>query len=316
MNNKTLRDRILKLKQDTNSKTNSPILNSLNLGFIEKIELEAQKAKTRNDNNSFFKRAYNEMLTYTDQCEKNIQHQALIDLKNLYYEVYIYSKLNSLFLIEKVSETSTKSPDFKITFNDSDIFIEVKSINMSDTINNHNSILQDGSNKKKDLQSQLDDGKKIAIVEQVYKPYKLGQHIVETIVEKINQNVKQSQFAHGDTILLVDMSQLPISHPDTAIYKTYPLPQFTDKEVSGVLWHIAFHQLNDNFFEINDREEIVELSFNVEGILVSHPYIKGLIFHIDELFYGLIKSDSNLSELVQYLCPKRWVAYPNEYTTI
>jgi hypothetical protein len=286
------------------------------LKFIEKIELEAQKAKTGHDNNSFFKSVYKKMLTYTDQYEKDIQSQALIDLKNLYYEVYIYSRLNSLFSIEKVSETSTKSPDFKIRFNDSDVFIEVKSLNMSDTINNHNSILEDGLNKKIDLQSQLDDGKDIAIVEQVYKPFKPEQHIVETIIEKINQNVKPSQFGHGDTLLLVDMPQLSIPHPDTAIYKTYPLPQFTDKKVSGVLWHIAFHQLDDNFFEINDREEINQLPLNVEGILVSHPYIQGLIFHIDELFYGLIKSDSNMSELVQYLCPKRWVAYPDDYTTV
>lgn len=325
MNNKTLRDKILKLKQDINSISYSPILNSLKLEFIEKIELEAQKIKTTQDNNSFFNNVYQEMLRYTNQCERDFQSQSLLSLKNLYYEVYIYSKLNSLLLIEKVPETFTKSPDFKIRFNDSDIFIEVKSLNMSDTLNNHNSILEDGLDKKIDLRSQLEHGKNIAIVDQIIEPYKSQKYgvyqypyklIVETVVEKINQNLKEDQFSLGDTILLVDMSQLPIPHPDTAIYKTYPLPQFTDKEVSGVLWHIAFHKLDDNFFEINDREEIIQLSLNVEGILVSHPYINGLIFHIDESFYGFIKSDSNLSELVQYLCPKRWVAYPNEYTTI
>jgi hypothetical protein len=306
MNNKTLTNRILKLKQDT---FYSPILSSLKREFIEKIELEAKNAKTKQDNNSFFKDSYEKMLTHVEKCEKSIQSDSFPSLKDLYYEVYIYSKLNSLVLTEKVPETSTSTPDFKIRFNNSDIFIEVKSLNMFDTISNHNSILQDGLNKKIDLQSQLDDGKDIAIVQQVYKPYKPEQHIVKTIVKKINQNVKRSQFEHGDTILLVDMSQLPISHPDTAIYKTYPLLQF-NKEVSGFLWHIAFHQLHDDFFEINDREEINQLTLNLEGVLISHPYIKGLIFHIDELFYGFIKSDSNMSELVQYLCPKRWVAYP------
>ena len=127
MNNKTLRDRILKLKRDTNLISYSPILSSLKVEFIEKIELEAENAKMRQDNNSFFKDAYEKMLTYIEQCEKDIKSQSLISLKDFYYEVYIYSKLNSLFLIEKVPETSTKSPDFKIRFNNSDVFIEVKS---------------------------------------------------------------------------------------------------------------------------------------------------------------------------------------------
>lgn len=153
-------------------------------------------------------------------------------------------------VIEKVPETRKKTPDLdpqktpdlKVMFRGSPIYIEIKSLNMADGQLKHKQIMDKGSKMKIDLEAQIKSGKAIAISETIIQPYsrkdkpyntKSTKMMIETLIQKITNNLKQEQFNQGDTLLLVDIAtQLPVPHPESAIRENYDIHS---NKVSGVL---------------------------------------------------------------------------------
>ncbi|MEH2124837.1 hypothetical protein [Nostoc sp.] len=318
-----LSENIVKLKQKINSLGASYPLDEVKPDFVDKVQLES-------NNDDYFRCIFKKMSGLINKCTirignyksitelKSEDYERINELKNLYSEAYIYSKLKSWLAIEKVPETSQRTPDFKVIFRGSPIYIEIKSLNMADGQLKHIEIMDKVSNMKIDLETQKKSNKAITISETIIQPYyksgnpynaKSTKMMIETLIYKITNNLKQEQFNQGDTLLLVDIAtQLPVPHPESAIRENY---EIHSNKVSGVLWHTAFGIMNSTIYPFPALEDDSETEYlSSEGILNTHPYIKGLIFHIDENFYALAKSaDENLRaiELISYLCPKTTV---------
>ena len=179
-----------------------------------------------------------------------------------------------------------------------------------------------GTLKHRDIMSESLDskiaavahsGSKVGFGEQEIQPY-LTQNkeydprsirlVIESLIDKINQNIKEDQYSLGDTVLLVDLSdQLPlISKPSQAIPEQY-YEDMGDSYVSGELWNVAFGKLEDKIFKPAEfvGADNTDGKLLKEGILISHPNIKALIFHASDGFYSLAEITNNNLNVVHFL---------------
>jgi hypothetical protein len=272
-----IRDKLLKLKKEINSVGSSFPMLYIKLDFIEKMELEVEQ-------NQAFKEALIQIDKLTDSALKNIEdYNSLTEIKNIYSESYILSKLQSLLNIIKITELGSKTPDYKVRFRDEYIYIELKSLNMLGGNLKHKDIMNDSLDSKIKLEDQSKKGAKVGFSEQEIQPYlshnkeydpRSTRLVVESLIDKINQNIKKEQYSLGDTILLVDLSgQLPlISKPSEAIQEKY-FDEFGDTKVSGELWNVAFGKLGDQILKPAEFEGADNLDGKLEkeGVLISHP---------------------------------------------
>lgn len=307
----TIKDKSLKLKQDINSVGSSLPMNYINLDFIQKMELEKKE-------NQSFKEALIQIEKLTDKALQNIEdYSSIIEIKNIYSEAYILSKLQALLHINKIPELTTKTPDYIVRFRDEDIYIELKSLNMLGGTLKHKEIMNDTMESKIEVEDQIKQGSKVGLAEHVIQPYSTYSNknynsgsiklVIESLIDKINQNIKSDQYALGDTILLVDLAdQLPLlSIPSDAIQKEY-FDDMSGKYVSGELWNVAFGKVGDQIFKPAEFEgaDNDDGKLSKDGILISHPYIKGLIFHANKEFYSIAeitKSNGNVIECLKYI---------------
>ena len=305
-----IKDKLLKLKQEINSVGSSFPMLYIKLDFIEKMELEVEQ-------NLAFKEALSQIGRLADKALKNIEdYNSLTEIKNIYSEAYILSKLQALLNIKKIPEIDTKTPDYKVRFRDDDIYIELKSLNMLGGTLKHKDIMNDSLDSKIAAEDQIKKGSKVGFGEQEIQPYlshnkeydpRSTRLVIESLIDKINQNIKEDQYSLGDTVLLVDLSdQLPLlSKPSEAIQEKY-FDDIGSAKVSGELWNVAFGKLGDQILKPAEFEgaDNVDGELSKEGILISHPYIKGLIFHASEDFYSiaeLTESNLNVTHCLEYL---------------
>jgi hypothetical protein len=307
-----LYEEIIQLKKDVRTYGMSWSLDYIKSFFVEKLELEA----TTKSCDPVFKKTLSKMRNLIEKIKNQIDDQeSLLELKNIYSETYMYTKLKSLLFIEGISESLIPTPDFKITFQGSPIYVEVKSLNMVDGILKHQEIMKTALDNNIEREVKMRTGQGYASSAQIVQPYRSSgkvynrtsqKMIIETLIKKISGNIKESQYRHGDTILLIDLSdQLPVPDPDLQIRSEF---EILGQKVSGALWYAAFGQPNDEIYKLADseRDNYIEI-LEKEGILYSYPYVKGLIFHTDENFYSLARSGEknvNIISLMEYLSPK------------
>ncbi|MDY0187774.1 MAG: hypothetical protein RBR16_07625 [Syntrophus sp. (in: bacteria)] len=309
-----LKDDLLKLKQEINSVGMNVALKDLSNDFVDKIESEK-------DQDNQFCAIYSELKPLIQKALENFEdYESIIEIKNKYYEAFIYSKLKSLLQIKKINESKTeKKPDFSVTFRGREYFVELKSLNMLDGKLKHRTIMENSFNGKIELENQISSGKRVASNIVLIQPYHVPgkeydpsspRMVIHFLIDKICQNIKKDQFSQGETILLVDLSgQLPLlNSPENSIYKTYKDYELKN-EISGELWHVALGKIGDNLhrpikFEGQSSEDGRLIK---NGVLVEFPFIKGIIFHINNSLYSIVElkeKNSDLVDLLEYASEK------------
>lgn len=309
----TVKDKLLKLMQDVNAVGGSYPLLYIKLDFIEKMELDSNQDR-------FFKKSLQDIEKLIERALNNIEsYSEHVEIKNIYSEAYIFSKLRSLLSISKISEASNKMPDFKVVFRGNNIFIELKAINMVGGSIKHQDVMEGSLDAKIEAEEQLKKGSKVGFGIHEIQPYfspnkpydpRSVRLVIESLIDKINNNLDQEQFSQGDTILLVDLSgQLPlISPPDLAIQETY-VDDLGKNHVSGELWNVAFGKLDQDIYRPAEFEGASDDDGKLtkEGILLSHPYIKGILFHVGDDFYAvaeLCRRNCAVTDLLEYFSKK------------
>ena len=255
-----------------------------------------------------------------DECVRDItNYQKLIDLKDAFSEVMMLAKLLSNCDAEKIPESSKKTPDFKVTFNGKEMFVELKALNMSDGVWKHKAIMEESFAGKITQEDVIRGGARIAITEQEVMPYlKSGSSydgqstsmVVETLNQKVEQNLKPDQFTAGVTGLLLDFSGQLLLHgrPSDNLEEHFAEPPDMVPQ-SGELWHLAFGKHGVPMMKCVGfaGEDNVDLPLQSEGILRKHSFIAGLIFHIDDEFWGAaIRRRDNIHfiQFMERLCKK------------
>jgi len=269
------------------------------------------------ENDDYLKKSIKNMYIYADNfCQNNNDYQSLMEFKNIYREGCSYLLLKDKPLdLSHIKEKKTSTPDFKVLFNKQNIFIEFKGLNLSGGTYKHKKITDQARESKANVDSKIKSNKS-AFDEFEFNPYKSNgdnndEHSIriniETLIDKISQNIDVDQFKSGDTLLLVDLDQFPISsQPSDAIKKEYNEWQSDrGKETplkSGMLWYVAFGKLNDEIFKPERFEgfgNYADGKLKKQGILHSYEYIKGLIFLVNDNFYSLARILLPIKKLVE-----------------
>ena len=149
--------------------------------------------------------------------------------------------------------------------------------------------MEQGLNAQIDIERQLKEGRQLGFgttkIQPLYNDNKnydstSTKYAIETLIEKIEQNIKKGQYLFGETVLIVDLKQLTLP----SYFKEGGVPIFQEKQynsfVSGVQWNVAFGKAGYLMFKQIEFEgkENIDGELEREGILISRDYIKAIIF--------------------------------------
>lgn len=274
---------ILKKKQETNAITHNWVLCQFDSEACKEIErLSLSDKFIKKQRNSIIKLLKQTGIDYNDK-----QKQAFEE----YNEAKTYLDLKKKFIIIPIpKKPSVKTPDFKISYKARDFHIEMKTLSMLEGSLNHIEVQKRGMDAKIEIERQLKAGKNFASAETVISPYQKGNsrddstlHIVNSIIEKIDQNIKLGQVEYENGVLLVDMKQLGI----IGKIKSSIMPVYSSRDnniISGCLWHVAFGNIGNRIYKPIEFEgkSNIDGILQKEGILIKYPTLKMLAFQVYE----------------------------------
>lgn len=308
-----LHDRILKLKQETSTITNNPVMNAFNLEECEYLD-------SQYSTDTFIKSKVDSCLNYLShlKIEFNPSYKSAYEEYN---EAVIYVDLTKKYQTKRIPEAITPTPDFQVTDNvrfSFDIFVEVKALSFLDGNLNYIEAQKSSLDANISIEKQFNDGKQIAFGETIISPFlkrdKLPstKELIEIYIDKITNNIKSGQYSLGDTVLLIDIKQLLLgSHWDESGIALYQ-EGLMKSIVSGVLWHVAFGQAGDMIYKPIEFEgkPNTDSPLTKNGILVDNSFIKGLVFatykNIQERkylgFYRYEEQDDQSANFISLFC--------------
>lgn len=315
-----LRDQYLKLKQLTNSITSNPLLNSFEQFALERIDNEALT-------DPFIRTKKKNILDLIKDLKIDFNPK-LKSAFDEYIEALTYLHLKTKFsTVERIPETTNKTPDFKIVFTSStnqeetshSAYAELKTMSYAFGNINYKEAMEQGLRSSLDVEKQIKEGKRIAFGESViqpwfnpnkdYDPYSV-KYVIEALNEKIDQNIKAGQYAMGDTVLLVDLTQmiLPAGYMEGGT--PFHVSARRSSIASGVQWNVAFGKQGHNILRPIEFEgkENIEGTLEKEGILWKYPFIKAICF-IDQpstedgrpTVLGLHRNDTESDNVIAFL---------------
>jgi hypothetical protein len=128
--------------------------------------------------------------------------------------------------LERVSETDTRTPDFRHRGDGLDLFFEVKTPSVCKGEAGISEALQSGLDAQIHLEDQIHAGRDIAMAESEVRPYgnNLYRHgmmcgIINTLIEKTENNVKEGQFGNPNTFLVLSLAILPPSRTEPVVLR-------------------------------------------------------------------------------------------------
>lgn len=281
---KTLEETILRLRQARQGYTSNETLDAFDLGFCRRLD----KMRT---NEPYIDRkvsaALKELDRTCDIVDHNVHYNRAYDAYN---EAVAYLILKEKGLeIKSIRETTSSTPDFlvKVTAckkrdEDVKVYVEVKSLGFADGNIIYKKSQEESLANNIAMEEILKKGRNIAMTERITNPLKSHKihQIIEEIITRIEKNIKIGQFNYdggNNTILLVDLSQL--GFPARYVECLKKAKQRYETEVSGMWWHVAFGRIRDTIFiePEFEGENIENEILKKDGVLISHPEIKGMI---------------------------------------
>ena len=286
----SLKEIFLKLKQKTNSITNNPLLNSFEQEDLEVLD-NAALADT------FIAEKKKNILNLIKGVKVDFDPK-LKSAFDEYNEGLTYLRLKEKFQrVDRVPEGDGKTPDFKIDFTADDngietdftVYAELKSMSFADGNLNYRDAMEQGLQAQIDIEGQIKNGNRVAFgiteIQPLHKDNKKyhpssAKYAIEILIEKIEQNLKEGQFAFGDTVLIIDLKQitLPSSYIEGGV------PVFQEKQygslVSGVQWNVAFAKQGHLVYKPIEFEgkENIDGELERNGIFTGRDWIKAIIF--------------------------------------
>ena len=312
----SLHDRILELKQNASYMTGgNDILNA----FTKKYCIEID-----NEKRQFYVETKNKILKLLKNVDIDFEEKLLSALHE-YNELVNYflleKQLSAVGKIERIDEGNTKKPDFKVTIDTQDMYIEMKTLGYANGNLNYKQNIDEGLMAQISIEEKL-KGNRVASSVRTISPLKTNKknydsssvkYVIEILIDKINQNIKEGQFQEGNTVLLIDLNLICLfSSYEKEVLKIY---KDIKTNISGVLWNIAFGKIDDEIYKFHDfqnNKNMLDGRLEKEGILNQHKYIKGILFRVYELektknyLVGLYRQeDSSIMDLFfNKLCNK------------
>jgi hypothetical protein len=288
---------ITELKASANAVTYAEILTYLSEDNVRLIDQFRSGSPSATE---FVKSRILQLAALCQELEATLNAGRMVELNNLFSETLMFVKLAGQFLAERVPEIpQDQTPDFQIKFDNLDLFVEGKALNVADGKAKHRKIMEEGLDTKIEMEEKSRDGASVATGIQVIqshqkrsKPYDSQslKLVTENLIEKIAQNISAGQFSKEPTILLVDLCDQLLIHGSASENIDR---EFGSPPQSGELWHAAFGEIGAPMkraleFEIPQSElaKIKHETLDREGILRRYSFVRGIAFHYGGRFWG------------------------------
>ena len=210
------------------------------------------------------------------------------------YDAYVEAKVGKKLLDcglapVRLPETAVPTPDFRVPFQGSDFFVEVKALHVRRGNANYAAIMEAGFESLHHLFQQRGRNEAFAISEMLIQSHNTAtasydpsstKFLAEELLGRVDGRLKAAQFQSGPTFAAVDFTLLPVMGTlANSICRTYPEPQ-SRSAVSGVLWNVAFGQEGSDLFRPIEFDGLSNLDgqFEGSGLLIGSSFVKGFIF--------------------------------------
>lgn len=287
-----LSEQILELKQATNTVTSNPLLDAINLRFIEQMEVLGATD-----------RGASRILAQMSKIVEGLKIQDIESHKRLYgrygeAKFYVSFKDKQDVQIEHLSDHGRggqAGPDFCIRYGGREFFGEVKSPVMLGGNLKYGKLMEDSLAAKINVETQAKQTG-IGIGLQVIAPHQKNNRayderrvtlVIENLIDKFSQNYKPEQYAMGDTLSLIYLNpqNFPLFSFGTLANKI--LAVYFDKTrnapVSGDLWSAAFGRKGMLVFcpPLDKGKPSIEDTLAKDGILRAYPDVKAICFYVE-----------------------------------
>lgn len=281
--------------QDANPVTHNEIIRSL-LKPLGKIAVAAAR-------DAYVQSMLDQLLALVRNHDVVVDPALLEDLVQRFGELDAYWTFKSKGVsIEKIKESNTKVPDFRIVDGQREAFVEVKTLSLVDGKRGIIDQLVSSLNAQVELQQKIASGNRVATAVSTHAPYgqkgygTSGQSLgclatARVLIDKARQNIKEGQFAGGDTILFLNLVMLPPAKASlSALRPSSPEGGPVDGEycVSGDLWMVGFGRpgyLVQGIPEFEGKPAVLG-HLERDGLLHEHEWIRAILFHIYPLGSG------------------------------
>lgn len=284
-----LREAFLSTIQQVNRYGSSRLLQSIPWKDLGRIDRAASRdtylARRRND-------ALRACKTILRDIEDYGAHQQLAQIVG---EARIYTALREYVPVEAIPESSESSPDFRIGRARDHLYAEAKVLMPSAV----STLQRKEMAESLDWQASVQGRTGLHLRESLTlfykrpgKPYdpRSPKLVAEALIEKIQQNVKRSQFSLGRTVLVVSLEYLvTIMPPDLAIQRQFRDPD-TGGFGTGELWLVASGRAGEQAARAPEftGETPTPETVDKQGILLEYPFVAGVIFFIEGHFYSIV----------------------------
>ncbi len=263
-----------------------PLIHDIDLAIIARLEEDAY-----GQGNSISEYAREISGKIRRQLKKltpdNIDAQRAI--YNAFAEARIFYSILSKTAIERIKESDSSTPDFRMDFNGEPYYAEIKALSMAGSDAKYRTIAEDHIDANIEIEEQLRMGRRVASSITAIQPAKTDKReydwrsiraVVELLIEKAESLFKPGQFRTGPTIMFLDVSQWALGCTAEEGALKYFIDHMTNSNVSGPLWHAVFGEVGSPIVRAPEFEGKSNSDgyLEREGLMRHFPDIKGIVF--------------------------------------
>lgn len=225
-----------------------------------------------------------EMLHRARAIQTVEDHAAFSSFFDIYCEATFYLAASRHVQLEGIPRSSSSTPDFR-TAKTPKIHFEIKTPDIADPMAEYPEQMTEGLQGKIEAIDEAQQ-KSVGVSEQVIRPHGDARTWHEAMVQtmkKLSGNIKKSQYEVEPTFLVANLGRLSVRVEAEQLSQTYSIPadDISDGqqvEVSGQLWTISNHQMNDDFHWIERDGQRESKVIELNGLLRDYHFIQGIIF--------------------------------------
>lgn len=216
---------------------------------------------------------------------RNIEdHDARSSFFDTYCEATFYLSSSKRIKIEGIPRSSLSTPDF-VTLGEYGVYFEIKTLDIADPNAAYAQQMAVGVEGNIEASEEA-QSRGVGFSTQIIRPHGDAQtwpEVIEQTMRKLSGHIKKPQYDKGPTFLVANLARLAVHVDAEQLSPTYVVPEedaFDGNpfEVTGQLWAIANHELNDAFHWVGRDGQCETTLIERAGLLRDFPFIQGMIF--------------------------------------
>ncbi len=282
-----LYDLILRLKRETNAITMNPLLDNIDLDKIKAFEIQSEA-------NPHFKQKLKNIWNNLKKTDF-LFHDRYKAAYDTYNELIVFELLNDKIKTEFVKEGTLKTPDYKLSINESNyVYSDLKTLHFSDGRNNYNDVQEQNATAKIKMEKEMAEKKGNGVYfseptvisplknPKLEWPYSI-KDCIESLIDSLVGLVKldQIRYENKSGIFLIDVLLIGLPNHLELGLPVHEGPMYRELN-SGILWNVVFGKTGDptyNWIEFEGQPNVGK-RLERNGFLVDeqHKEVKAVSF--------------------------------------